>query len=356
MASIQLDCAAGWTEVDPNPDGPKLLVEHAGRLRYMGSDGRWLHDFGPVGPVDCPLAYDASTRTAYRYVCGSKLSLPDFSQLRAYSIDSASSRAVCQLPLNQWVLWMLEWLGEEDGKGQLFGLLSSDLPVEGQVCIQHRLFALDPSTMKAAQPRVRSLCSDAYKPLAFSVRRKELVFSGASGTYLVGLKGERLTTLEPDLVSPADGAAFHPGGDSQVVLGGEGLHLWDLRTGESRHLNKLGRHPVWARDGKGFWFAGSSGALLFYDLESETVEPVLAIRQNRCPDFWKSRPVRVSLCGNYLAAMLSAKRLKGITRKTGGIEKSEKVYQAQDCFCILHLPSQTFWRIEGAFFSAFQWL
>ena len=66
--------------------------------------------------------------------------------------------------------------------------------------------------------------------------------------------------------------------------------------------------------------------------------------------------MQLSADQEYLVVMLSAKRLKGVTRKTGGIENTEKVYQDQHACYILHLPSRQFWRIDGNFFSAFRWV
>ncbi len=354
MPATAIDTAPDWVEQPACADAPDLLVESDGRLKQLRSDGSEVHDFGVVGPVDCPLAYDATRRTAYRYVCGAGLHEKDYSLLRAYSLERGQSTTVCELPHNQWALWLLEWIDADESRGgQLFGLLASDLPVEGQVCIQHRLFALDP---ERPPPRVRPLCRDAYKPLAFSRKRRELVFSGAEGTYLVGLHGQRLASLGTDQLPAAHGADFEPGGAACVALGGEGIHLWDLHSGSCRCLSRLGRHPVWSQDGQCLWYAGSSGDLRCYDLSKGCEQSLLALRQNRFPDFWKSRPAQQSRCGRYLAVMLSAQRLKGVTRKTGGIEKSEKVYEAQNSFCILDLEKRSFWRIGGGYFCAFRWV
>ena len=355
MAPIELDAGPGWTETAPRPDGPELLVECAGRLEHLRSDGQVLHDFGPVGPVPCPLTYDPHSRVAYRYVSSARLaSATDYSQLRAFCLKQGTSHPVCEIPLNQRVLWLLEWVGGD--AGQLFGLLASDLPVGRQICIQHRLFTCSTAGTSASALRTRSLCRDAYEPLVFSARRKQLIFSGAEGTHLVGLKGERLATLPPETTAPAASASFDPSGRPRAILGGEGLHLWDFQAGSCTRLIRPGRHPLWSPQGDHLWYAGSSASFRSFDLNTEQSEPLLAIRHDRVPDFWKSRPARLSHCGDYLAVMLSAKRLKGITRKTSGIEKAEKVYQDQNCFAILHPPTHQFWRIEGRFFHAFRWV
>ena len=45
-----------------------------------------------------------------------------------------------------------------------------------------------------------------------------------------------------------------------------------------------------------------------------------------------------------------------VTKKKGGIASSERVYEDQRVFCVLDLETQSFWRIEGEFFSAFRWV
>jgi hypothetical protein len=354
MAPISLQIAAGWQEIAPDPHGPELLVECDGRVKHLRSDGSEISDFGHVGPVECPLAYDPKTRTAYRYVCGADLSTKDFSRIEAFSLADGRRHPLCQLPLNHWALWLLQWLpGRGEQGGQLFGLMASDLPIEGQVCLQHRLFALD---TRRPMPRFRSLSLDAYRPLAFSRARRELLFSGAEGNYLVGLDGERRATLPADQCPPSDGADFDPQGAGRAVLGAEGLHLWEPGTGSCVRLTRRGRKPVWSPNGDTIWYAGSSGELRSFRLSTGADEPVLGIRDNRFPDFWKSRSVALSPCGRYLAVMLSARRLKGVTRKNGGIEKSEKVFQEQNCFVVLKLDTARFWRLEGRFFNAHRWL
>lgn len=359
MEAIKLE-SEGWREIPPHADAPKLLVESGGRLRQIEGDGKLVHDFGPVGPVDCPLAVDPVGQTAYRYVSSGELaSARDFSEIRAFSLSTGSSRSVCRLPLNQWVLWLLEWVGGAPERGgQLLGLLASDRPVAGQVCIRHDLFALKVARGPVESPpvpQVGRLCRDAYKPLACSLRRQSVLFSGAEGTYEVGLDGRRRTTLLPDATAPAHSAGYHPCGFPQAALGGEGIHLWDLETGDCRQLIRPGRLPVWSPCGKTLYFSGSSASLKSLDPSTGECRTVMAIANDRFPDFWKSRPAQISPCGQYLAVMLSARRLRGVTRKAGGFEEMDKVYQNQNCFCMLHLPSRQFWRIEGRF-DAYRWV
>ena len=144
-SNTPITAAVGWTEIAPRGDAPELLVEASGRLRHLDSTGRCLHDFGPVGPVECPLAYDPVSRVAFRYVCEAGFGRKDFSQIRAFRLGERTSYPVMELPVNQWVLWFFVWIGREGGAGgQLLGLQAVDQPVDGQVCLQHRLFTLNP--------------------------------------------------------------------------------------------------------------------------------------------------------------------------------------------------------------------
>ncbi|HKK18296.1 MAG TPA: hypothetical protein VJ952_06395, partial [Opitutales bacterium] len=231
--------------------------------------------------------------------------------------------------------------------------MAIDRPVGGQVAIEHRLFAIDP---KDPAPKYRPLCRDAYKPLAFSRQGRKIAFSGAEGTYLVSLKGERLASLDSDRLATAHGACFDPSGRARIALGGSGIHLWDFEKGVCTRLTRKGRHPLWSPDGRCIWYAGSSGALMRYDFETGRDEQVLAIEPDRFPDFWKSRPVVFSRCGRFLAAMLSTKRLKGVTRRTGGIAPKERIFIENNCLCLIDLERSEFWRVEGRYFPAFRWL
>lgn len=354
MPSTQVHLKSTFTEVAPRAEAPELLVEHDGRLKRLRSDGEELHDFGRVGPVECPVAYDPATRTAYRYVCASGVFVKDYSQLRSFSMEAGQSSVLWEMPLNQWALWFLHWIPSSGQPGgQLLGLVAADRPHDGQVSIDHRLFAIDPAR---PAPKFRPLCRDAYKPLAFSLQRRELAFSGAEGSYILGLKGERLATLDKDQVATAHGACFDPAGAPRIALGGGGIHLWDFRKGSCIRLTQQGRHPVWSPDGRSLWYSRSGGALMCYDLETGRNEEIVAIEADRFPDFWKSRPVAFSRCGRYLAAMLSAKRLKGVTQRAGGIEARERVFTEDKCFCLLDLQRSEFWRIEGRYFSDFRWI
>lgn len=322
-----------------------MLSEESGRLCLLGGDLSVLHDFGSVGPVDCPIAYDASRRLAFRYVCASGFQRGDFSQLRAFAVDRGESFPIKDLPPNQWALWLLEWIAASDeGPGQLFGLLATDRPVEDRVVIEHRLF-----TYRAGDEllRFRPLCRDAYKPLAFSRKRRELIFAGADGIYLLSLRGERKLTLPTDAPATGQGAAFAPDGSARVILGGDGLHLWDLERNTCSRLTRNGRYPVWSPDGASVWYRESSGDLFYYDFQTDEPREVISLGEMKYPDFWHARPVSLSGDGRYLATCLTRKVLRGVSRKGSATGQSERVYLHQHLLCVLDIETKTYWKREG---------
>lgn len=342
---MNIEFAEGWQSVAPRADAPGLIVETDGRLVYQQSDFSSAQDLGAVGPVDCPVAFDPVTRTAYRYVCASTLSRGDYSELRAYDLATGQSRSLLQLPLNQWVLWMLEWIdSEEPGTaGQLFGLLATDRPADDQVVIEHRLFALK---VDESRPRMSPICRDAYRPLTFSRQRKELMFAGAEGIYLVNFRGVRSATF-PDADASGQGAAFDPSGGARAVIGGDGLFLWDLASNSSERLKRLGRYPVWAVGQEGFWYRESSSDLYYYDLAKRESSKLFEVVGNRNPECWHARPVTQSRCGRYLAVSVTAKQLKGVSRKANAAGNRERVFAHNHVLCILDVERREYWQQEG---------
>ena len=349
MSDLDLELADGWSEIAPRAGAPDLLVEEGGRLAHLRSDFSRVHEFGAVGPVDCPLAYDAEEQTAYRYVSAARLRGADFSQIRAYNLRTGAVRSAMDLPLSHWALWFLEWLPDA---GSLFGLLASDVSSEEGVVIRHQLFAHKPGESRL---RLRPLCRDAYFPLAFSRQRRELLFSGAEGLNIVSLKGERLASCCENDRASGRGGMFDPSGRARVVLGGDGLYLWEFEgRGGLQRLARQGQYPVWAQDGRGIWYSQSSSDLLYYDLERGVSEPVIAVRKTHNAEVSFARSARQSPCGRYLALPLTGKRLKGVARGKLDPSVRERIYEYGHNFCVFDLERREFWRRSG-FISNFCW-
>ena len=345
MKEFKLDFTDDWEEGSPSVDAPSLIIEEAGELLNLKTNLEQKHNFGSVGLVNCPIAYDPLRRIAFRYICPSGFRKEDFSQLRAFSLDRGESFSLLELPLNHWILWLLEWVASADHKsGQLFGLHAADRSFNEQIVIDHRLFMYK---LGESQLRLRPICRDAYKPLAFSRQRAELVFAGAEGIYLLGLDGNRKLTLSPDIVAGGQGASFHPSGDAQIVVGGDGLHLWNLNTNHCQQLTSKGRHPVWSMDGKGVWYRESSADLHYYDFASDEAHRVIGIPKQRHPDFWHARPVCLSRDGRYLATSLTEKVLRGVSKKNTSAGARERVYLYNHQLIVLDLKEKAYWSRQG---------
>ncbi|MDQ8207579.1 hypothetical protein QEH52_08665 [Coraliomargarita sp. SDUM461003] len=345
MNTPKIDIADTWRSSSPTAGVPDLLIEREGRMQQLDGQLNLKHDFGAVGPVDCPIAYDPVRRLAFRYVSAAGYRGRDYSQLRAFSVAAGESYSLLELPLNQWALWMLEWIASTQGAaGQLLGLHAMDRPGEDRVVIEHRLFSLK---LGADQLRLRPICRDAYKPLAFSRRRGEFIFAGAEGIYLLGLKGERQLTLPPESDAGGEGAAFHPSGAAEAVIGGDGLHHWDLERNLCRRLTRNGRHPVWTPDGRGVWYRESSADVHYYDFEQDRTHRVLGLASQRHPEFWHARPVCLSADGRYLATSLTHKVLRGVSQKGTATGTRERVYAHEHQLLVLDLERQTYWGRAG---------
>ena len=345
MDEFKLDFTDEWEEGAPTVDAPSLIIEEDGELLHLKSNLEQKHNFGSVGLVNCPIAYDSLRRMAFRYICPSGFGKEDFSQLRAFSLDRGESFSLLKLPLNHWILWLFEWVASADHKsGQLFGLHAADRSMDDRIVIDHHLFV---HKFGETQLRLRPICRDAYKPLAFSRQRAELVFAGAEGVYLLGLEGERKLTLSPDIAVGGQGAAFHPSGDGLIVVGGDGLLLWNLNTNQCQQLTPNGRHPVWSMDGKGIYYRESSADLHYYNFASKEAHRVIGIPKHRHPDFWHARPVCLSRDGRYLATSLTEKVLRGVSQRNTSTGARERVYSYNHQLIVLDLKQKAYWRRRG---------
>lgn len=343
--TVKIEIAENWGLDQPDAAALPLLAEAGGRLRLLAPDLAERHDYGAVGPVDCPIAYDPKRRLGFRYVCAEGGRRGDFSQLRAFAVDRGQSYPVQELPFNRWVLWFLQWIGSTGGRpGQLLGLVAVDQPHADQVIIEHHLF-----THQAGEDRLRlnRLSRDAYKPLAFSRRRREIVFAGAEGIYLLGLRGERKLTLPAESCVGGQGAAFCPNGSPRVVVGGDGLHLWDLERNSCHRLTRNGRHPVWAPDGKSIWYRESSADLHRYDLELDASVRVAGCPKQRNPEFWHARPVCLSSDGRFLATSLTEKVLRGVSQRGSATAERERVFTHNHSLLVIDFARQVYWTRPG---------
>lgn len=355
MDGLNLQIADGWHLVNPKATAPDLLIEESGILKQISSSMKTKAELGSVGPVDCPIAYDPVAHTAYRYVCEARHIRRDFSQIYAYNLEDGTSAPVLSLPLNQWILWMLEWIpagGAAEG-GRLYGLLASDRSNGDSLVLEHHLFSLDPA---AHQPQIlhRPLCRDAYYPIRYDHSRRLSLFSGVDGLYLVSLKGERLHRLhlKDDVIGR--GASFCPKGTSRVLIGGSGLHLWDYTSSEYRLLRHQGQYPVWSPDGTGAWFSESSGDLMYFDFDTSESTTIIKMRKNHDRELSFARSPQLTKSGRFLALPISGKQLKGISTSRFEAGARERIYAHESAFCILDLDEKSIW-IRPGYVNNFKW-
>lgn len=353
MGDFRLKLASGWTQVAPRAGGPELLLESDGKLFHVNSDFTERKLLGPIGPVACPLAYDPRRREVYRYVCEYRAGRKDFSQIRRFNLDTGKRSQLFELPVNQWVLWLFEWVASaKTGEGQLFGLIASDLSTEDSLVLQHQLCILDPQTKEILK---RPLCRDAYYPIAFSWEHRQIVFSGAEGVHLTSMKGERAGTVQLDDFAAGRGASFVPNGGPEVVIGGGGLRLWNTQNGQVSRLTQQGQFPVSTKDGQGVWYSESSSDLFYYDVGTGKSECILQMPNSRLREVSMARPPLLSQCGRYLGLPLSTKRLRGVARSTVDAGKRERVYVESHLFTVLDLESREVWARPGRV-DQFRWL
>ena len=337
----------------PRKDAPRLLVERAGRLEHIDSSGRLIHDFGDVGPVDCPLAYDPASNVAFRYVCEGHAVRRDFSVLCAFDLSRGNRFPLLRLGVNQWILWMLDWLQTGPGQpGALFGLIATDERVDSGISIRHNLFAFHPGR---ANLQLRPICRDAYQPLALNLPRREILFAGAEGCSITGLKGERRAALASPDVAFGRGGSLRPGGAPEAAIGGGGLFLWQFGTGTCRKLTRKGQFPVFSPDGRGIWYSESSSDLFFYDFERDRPERILSLSETSGRERSFARPPALSRCGRFLGVPLTARRLSGARKGTHAAMQTERVYRYTHAFAILDVERCEFWFLNGLL-PSFRWL
>lgn len=354
MDWLNFEIAEGWQFVEPRASAPDLIIEESGVMKHVTSAMELKATFGPVGPVDCPIAYDSRSRKAYRYVSEARHIRRDFSQIHQYNLDDGTVSTVLALPLNQWILWMLEWVpGSAEGMGRLYGLLASDRSNGDAFVLEHNLFSLDPAVSQARCLQ-RPLCRDAYYPIRFDHSRRLSVFSGAEGLYIVSIKGERLHRLHLKDNAIGRGASFCPNGTSRVLIGGSGLHLWDYQSGAYRLLRPQGQYPVWSPDGAGAWFSESSGDLMYFDFDTECTTTLLNMRKNHDREWSFARSPQLTNCSRYLAVPITGKQLKGVTGSRSQAGGRERIYAYESALCIFDLIEKRIWMRPG-YTPNFKW-
>jgi hypothetical protein len=282
-----------------------------------------------------------------------RLHRPDYSAIALIDADARRQpiRQIMPLARNRWALWMLT---QVPGHNSLFGLFATDERPREQaesvafgahggtgIEIRHQLGFINLDTGKLV---LAGLARDAFMPLAHSFERRAIVFSGWEGIHLVGMDGRRRLSLKGDIRPEGRGAAFHPGsGDPRVALGGAGIYVWNLQTGDCERLEKHGQFPAWGPGGETLFFSESSANLIQRDLRTGEKTTLLAMARDRLPQLVYAQPPRLSADGRYLAICLSQQRLTGVTRKASSTGEPAKAFEHIAALCVLDLAEREFW-------------
>lgn len=333
--ALALLLAKGWKQVPPRSTGRRLVWRSGSGLWCSQTDFAEPRALGDVGPVECPLAVDASSGLVYRYVCPTGYVKRDFSEVRSFDLNTGAVETVAVLGLNKWVLWLCDFLRSHP---VMLTLVATDMPGEG-ICIQHQLGFFD---LKTRRSLLLPLPRDAFRPLVHCSQRQELCFYGVEGYQRVDYKGKRLGLIHGDELPVGRGASYHPT-RSVLALGGRGIALWDFEAQSLRQVCDRGHYPVWERGGTGFWFSETSSDLQYYSEEARTTERIVSVAGNPHAEVNDARPVSVSRDGRYLALCL----VRRVKRREDSSAAARSPFILQHTLCVLDTMQKEIWQHPG---------
>lgn len=293
--------AKGWRQVEPRPVHRTLLWEASGQLQISQTDFSQPHAFGQVGSIDCPIAVDPVRRLAYRYICPDGAGR-DFSEIVAFHLDLGTKSRLFRLGLNQWIVWMFQYLPKED---VLLALLATDMPGE-ELRIQHQLGLFD---LKHSRRLQVPLPRDAFCPVDLHENRREILFHGAEGWQIITFSGKRVAHLRSRAVPLGRGGALHPN-RPLAALGGGGIALWNRQRNAIQTLHRQGQQPAWSPDGKVLYFSESSSDLFQHTLANGQTERIFSIAGNRQAEVTRARRPALTSDGRWLALPITRKLLR----------------------------------------------
>lgn len=319
----------GWRQVAPRSTGRQLLWEFEGRLHLSETDFAHPLSLGEVGRIDCPVACDSESGLAWRYACQDG-PWHDFSELRGFDIKAAKQTQSIHLGLNQWVVWMLRYLPRES---VLLALVATHMPGE-IVRIQHQLGLFD---LQRDKRLFVPLPRDAYMPCDYHAKRREVLFSGAEGWQIVGLKGERQGYLRQLKGIPEGrGGSFHPT-RPLIALGGRGIAVWNRDHGNIQHVHPSGQMPVWEREGERLYFSESSSDLFSHHHARGTTERILSVAGNPHTEITQAQPLAVSPDGS-LGALPILRRVRRALGEEG------PTFNYHHSLVVLDFPRKELWQ------------
>ena len=330
---LRLQLAEGFREVAPRPCGRRVLWDDSGHLRLAETNFAAPREFGFLGGVDCPLAVDSARGLAWAYCCQMRLGVRDFSEIREFDLATGANRRLLRLGLHQWAIWLLTHWPE---KNALLALVATNTQITS-INIRHHLAVID---LRQGALHLIALPRDAFAPLAWCPRRRWIIFYGAEGTHWVTFTGKHERTLPP-------GGPLGRGGDLHphkplVLLGGDGLWLWNLENGAVRCLRERGQYPRWTPDGESCWFSESSSDLFQLHCETGEEQRLLRIAGNPNTEINYARPIAADPEGRHLAFPLT-RLLKLDPAAAANSATLARLHR----LCVVDLAARETWIAEG---------
>lgn len=342
-----------WQEVEPRSTGYTVLTDKMNLLAHS-TNFEIAKDLGYVSGVNCPIAVDQVNKIAYRSV---RKSINDASgdsadgnsrgsdEICSFDLRSGKSSLVTTLPEGLGCIWLLEFLPSENTLIAFF--------IEHKKQPQKYL-----GTINLVDGSITSvpIPDNAFYPAAVCLEQKQIVFSGRlGGAVIIDFNGDTVGTLEPGPFYNLEGAGFI-GNNGDVVLGGNGLHVWNPESAIVNTLFESGSYPV--ADGKGrIWFNASDGAVSYSDHQGKGVRNVVSLNGLDLIETGFASTAVFSSDKRIIFSRLTGKRrlsCEEIAEKERRFKKnsfrllvSEDKYAYVQYFCVLDTKERVLWKYPG---------
>ncbi len=334
---MELSLANGWTQVEPKetqfellvpdqPDGQRLVACDTGfnRQRELGSSGG----------LNCPVAVDETGNRVFQSADG----------IVAYDLGRVE-QSECKINHDLSPIWMLECVST--GPELLMHLLGDD----PNQCFVARLDIENGSTRKELLPQ------GTFIPLDVNRTQDRVLYSTLKGAAVYDVKRALRTVTSVDLPVQVLGGVFDAN-EQRVVLAGQGLWGWNLRTGEIIRLCEHGSCP--AIDGAGgMWFSLNGGTLAKLGAEAGSFDVIVELSGLNTSDVTGgnyAQPVIFSPDARYgLATLTGSTELKGkelaeaeaFCKQVGQPFSEFHKHHYHHYLCVLDLELQEIWCSEG---------
>lgn len=143
------------------------------------------------------------------------------------------------------------------------------------------------------------------------------------------------------------GASFHPF-ENKVVIGMQGIVIWDVSFGMCKQLVPYGSYPAWSPDGSRIWFRKDDSTLSTVEVKSGKVMGICTIKGVEYPGMSLCSKPLFSPTGRYVFCSLSAGSYE-VEKATGNRDVSGASSGSgnRDIFCILDTERKQIWSAQG---------